>query len=137
MIRNRWLAGIVALSVIAMAGRALASPPDKKHRPEASIAFANHGGVEDWQAEGDSTIYFRDQFRHWYKATLMMPAFDLPFVETIGIDSGPTGSLDKWGGVIIHHRRYPFASFEAVAGPPGKTKAGTHTKPAAKGTSGN
>ena len=71
----------------------------------ASIPFANHGGVNNWRAVGDRTVYFEDQHRRWYRATLMGPAFDLPFVENIGINAGPSGSLDKFGAVVVRQGR--------------------------------
>ena len=98
-------------------------PAARQENTDASIAFANHGGVYSWRTEGDSTVYFEDQHRHWYRATLFAPAFDLPFVERIGIDSGPMGTLDRFGAVIVKGQRYPFRSFVAVDGPPVKKHA--------------
>ena len=90
---------------------------------QASIPFANHGGIWDWRADGENAVYFEDSFGHWYKAELFMPAFDLPFVQFIGIDSGPSGSLDKWGAIYVKGQRYPFKSFAQVPDPT-KRKAG-------------
>ena len=89
----------------------------------AYIPFADHGGVDNWQSEGESTVYFQDAHRRWYRATLYMPAYDLPYAMQIGIDAGPAGTLDKFGAVVIKGRRYPFRSFVAVDGPPAKHKA--------------
>jgi len=111
----------LAAAPLALSAPAIGAPP-RAH--PAEIAFADHGGVEDWRAEGDHTVYLQDSARHWYRAELFMPAFDLPFVEAIGIDAGPTGTLDKFGAITVHGRRYQFSSFEAVAGPP----AGKHGK---------
>ena len=107
---------------------AAAAPP----RPRAAeIAFADHGGVSDWRAEGDRTVYFEDTGHHWYKALLFAPAFDLPYVEAIGIDAGPTGTLDRFGAITVHGHRYAFTSFEAVAGPPSDKRAKPHPQPKA------
>jgi len=84
----------------------------------ASIPFADHHGVRDWVAQGDDTIYFQDNARRWYKAVLFAPSTELPFATAIGIDSGPIGTLDRWGAVIVRGQRYPFQSFERVDGPP-------------------
>ena len=113
--------------LIPFAAAALfAAPAMASDRPiaqrEASIAFADHGGVDDWRAESDRVIYFKDQHRQWYRATLFSPAFDLPYVEHIGIDARPGGSLDKWGGIIVRGQRYSFQTFERVAGPPERRK---------------
>lgn len=96
-----------------------------EHNPQAAaIPFADHGGVQDWRAQGDRTIYFEDQQRHWYRATLMNRAFNLPFAEHIGIDAGPIGTLDRFGAIVVGGQRYAFTSFERVSGPPVKTKGG-------------
>ncbi|OCC23263.1 hypothetical protein MB02_11490 [Croceicoccus estronivorus] len=87
---------------------------------EASIPFANHGGVWDWRAKGTREVYFQDSRKQWYRATLMSSAFDLPYVEFIGIDASPGGSLDKWSAIYVKGQRYTFASFEKVDGPPTK-----------------
>ena len=105
---------LAAAAAFAIPSAVLAETPQR----EASIAFANHGGVDDWRADGDSTIYFKDSRRHWYRAELFGPAFDLPWVEAIGIDASPSGSLDKWGAIIVRGQRYHFRSFEQVEGPP-------------------
>jgi hypothetical protein len=102
----------------------LAAPPALaagNAQPRAAIAFANHDGVRDWVAVGDQTIYFQDNFRHWYKATLFAPSTELPFAQAIGLDTGPMGSLDKWSNVIIRGQRYPISAFVPVDGPPVKT----------------
>lgn len=93
---------------------------------EAEIPFANHGGVDDWRAVGDSTIYFEDLHRRWYRAELIGPAFDLPFTERIAIDASPTGTLDKFGAIYVRGQRYGFRSFEQVAGPPKKASLAKH-----------
>ncbi|GFM27550.1 DUF6491 family protein [Novosphingobium sp. PY1] len=93
---------------------------------QASIPFADHGGVDDWRAGDSRTIYFRDSHRQWYRATLMSPAFDLPYVEHIGIDAGPTGTLDKFGAVVVKGQRYQITSFERVDAPPKKSGKGQH-----------
>lgn len=91
-----------------------------KRASNARIPFANRGGIWNWRSEGNSTIYFEDNHRQWYKATLFGPAFDLPYVNFIGIDAGPTGTLDRFGAVYIRGQRYPFSSFVKIAGKPPK-----------------
>lgn len=104
---------LVAVPTLAQAA------PEK---PAASIAFASAGGVDTWRADGDSAIYFKDQHRRWYRATLMGRATDLPFAQHIGIEAGPDGALDRFGAVVIGGQRYAFTAFEEVAGPSPKRK---------------
>lgn len=84
---------------------------------QASIPFANHGGIWDWRADGENAVYIEGASGKWYKAELFMPAFDLPFVQYIGIDPSPDGSLDKWSAIYVEGQRYPFKSFTQVANP--------------------
>jgi len=116
----------LAAALLAGSPAFAAASNSTSHASEASIPFANHGGVDDWRAVGDSTIYFEDLHRHWYRAELMGPAFDLPFVEHIGIDASPIGTLDKFGAIYVHGQRYDFRSFEQVAGPPQKVLGAKH-----------
>lgn len=116
---------LIPLGLLA-ATPALADKAPEPPRSEASIPFANHGGIDNWRAEDSRTIYFEDQHDRWYRAVLMAQAFDLPFVEQIGIDAGPVGTLDKFGAVIVKGQRHAFASFERVDGPPSKAAKSKH-----------
>lgn len=119
--RLTWLAPLAVLA-FSVPAAAMAEPAQQQadHERAASIPFADHGGIWDWRGEGDSTVYFEDNHHQWYRAELFMPAPDLPFVEFIGIDARPSGTLDKFGAVYIHGQRYPFKSFVKVDGPPKK-----------------
>ena len=117
---------LAALAIASAPTIAHAAPaPSSRHQArarDASIPFANTVGVWNWEGRGDSTVYFESNKRQWYKATLMAPSFDLPFVNYIGIDAGPTGTLDRFGAVYIHGQRYPFSSFVKIAGKPPAVK---------------
>lgn len=111
------------LAALALATHPASAAQEAKAPPRAEIPFANSGGVWDWASgEDDRTIYFQDRHRQWFKATLFMQAFDLPYTTTIRIDSGATNTLDKWGAIYVNNLRYPFQSFEKVDGPPGRVK---------------
>jgi hypothetical protein len=110
------------LSILAVMALAAVMVPAQARGParvaEASIPFANHGGVDDWRATDDHTIYFKDSHRQWYRAEIFGPAFDLPYVENIGIDPSPSGALDRWSAIVVRGQRYHFRSFEKIAGQP-------------------
>jgi hypothetical protein len=99
-----------------------AAPAPVVVKKDAYIPFANHGGVWDWRAEGDRTIYFQDRGKHWYRADLIGVAPDLPFVQFIGLDTKPGDRLDRFSGVYIRGQHYVFSSFDQVAGPPPRKK---------------
>lgn len=80
------------------------------------IPFPNHGGVWDWHADGQDVIYFQDRQKRWYRAELFTPAYDLPWVQFIGIETRGTDRLDKWSTIYIRGQRYSLKSFEMVSG---------------------
>lgn len=89
---------------------------------EARIPFANHGGIWSWQVENSSTLLIQSQNRKWYKATLMSPCFDLPFAETVGFETNPDGSFDKFGSVKVKGQRCQVVSLVETAPPAKKVK---------------
>lgn len=119
-------AATLALMPVVAFAQATDKPAEAQSQ-DAYIPFADKNGVRDWQAEGTDAVYFQDAQKRWYRADLMMPATDLPFALHIGIDSGATGRLDKWGAIVVNGQRYPFTSFVRVAGPPEKAKKGERT----------
>ena len=120
---------LISFAVLAPAASSAIAAQEEKAALRAEIPFSNSGGVWNWTTgEDDRTIYFQDRHRQWFKATLFMQAFDLPYTTAIRIDSGPTSTLDKWGAIYVGHQRYPFQSFEKVDGPPGRAKKVTDTK---------
>ncbi len=124
-----------ALAALALAATpALAQAPASPAQPaEASIPFVNHGGIRDWRAQGDSTLYVQDQSGQWYRASLMGPAFDLPFAQAIGFEARGTDTFDRFASVVVHGQSYPVQSLVKVSGPPAKATSGkaAPAKPAA------
>ncbi|HEY8605288.1 DUF6491 family protein [Tsuneonella suprasediminis] len=129
MFRRTLLLPFAAISAVGLAGVPAiaqtdgAKPDADAHavaEQEAKIPFANTTGIRDWRAEGDSTIYFQDRRRQWYKATLFSPAPDLPFATAVGIDTGPMGTLDRFSKIRIRGESYALQSFVKVDGPPPK-----------------
>ena len=126
MIRSTALA---ALALAFAPVLAHAAPAKQPAAAEASIPFLNHGGIRDWRAVGDSTLYVQDQQGQWYRASLMGPAFDLPFAEAIGFDGRGTDTFDRFANVVVRGQSYPVQSLAKVSGPP--SAAATKAKPAA------
>ena len=114
MTRNLFIAPLLALGLAV--APALAQPPAPQS--EASIPFAQHGGIWDWREDGDQTLYIQDRSHHWYKATLMTPVIDLPFAQTIGFDTGPMDRLDKFSSIAVHGQKYALQSLVRIDGPP-------------------
>lgn len=109
-------------SAAALASAMIAAPAlaDQPAVPEASIPFANQGSIRDWRADGSTGIYVKDVHNQWYYARLMGRCNDLPFAEAVGFEARGTGTLDRFGTVIVRGQRCPFQSFVKSAGPPRK-----------------
>ena len=88
---------LVAAVLLATAGSAFATSPSN----EASIPFANHGGIYNWQADRDQGVWVQDVHRNWYYAKLMGPCIGLNFATAIGFDTHPMGALDKFSSIVV------------------------------------
>jgi len=97
--------------------------PAASRSVEASIPFANHGGIRNWQVTGRDTLYIQDSSNHWYKASLMGPCLNLPFAETLGFKSNPDGSFDRFSSVFTGHQQCQLTSLTASAPPVSARKA--------------
>lgn len=117
---------VLGLAAAIAAGAATA---ESRNTPQlagrdASIAFANHGTIWDWRANGQKGLWVQSNNRQWYYATFMGPCVGLNFANSIGFDTGPMGSLDRWSSVIVPRwGKCNFSSFEASDGPPSKHAA--------------
>lgn len=90
---------------------------DATNAPELSIAAANRGGVRDWVAVDDSTLLIQDNFRKWYRVRLFAPSRHLLHAEGLGFVTGPGGTLDRTGAIVIRGQKYPISSVTASEGP--------------------
>lgn len=78
---------------------------------EASIPFANHGGIRNFEANGDRGIWIEDRQRRWYYARLIGPCQNLGHANGLAFDTRGSASLDKFGGVIVERE---FCQFESL-----------------------
>lgn len=85
---------------------------------DARIPFANLGGIQDWRAADDDTLYIQGRTDQWYRAELLGPCVGLDFATTIGFEVQPTGTFDEFSSVIVDGRRCALRTFVEVAGPP-------------------
>jgi hypothetical protein len=93
-------AGIASLAWSA--GAALADEPAQPAGSnDVSIPFANHGGIRDWHADRDRGLWIQDSFGKWYYATVMSPCIGLNFANSIGFDTRPQGSFDKFSYIVV------------------------------------
>jgi hypothetical protein len=100
----------------------LAAEADQRAK-EASISFADMGGIQNWQADGEKAIYIQGRRNsEWYHATLMSPCIGLNFTDQIGFDIEPSGEFNKFGAIVVDGRKCPVTSLVKSAPPPKKKK---------------
>ncbi len=121
------IAALAAASAFVMTGgmhaAAQAIAAEQAIGKETSIPFADMGGVRDWKAIDDSTLYVQDIRRNWYIARLAQPSPDLTFATKIGFETKGINQLDKFGTVVVGGERIPLTSFVASGPPPVKPVA--------------
>ena len=119
-IRN-WCVSIgFALTATAGVGVAAAA---SSATPEVSIPFANHSGIRDWVADREQGLWVQDSHRSWYYAKLMGPCIGLSFANSIGFDTHPMGSFDRYSSIVVPREgRCAIQSLTPSDGPPSKQK---------------
>jgi hypothetical protein len=120
-IRNLFVCiGFAAMTVAGVGVANAASTPI----PDASIPFANHGGIRDWAADRDQGLWVQDTRRNWYYAKLLGPCFGLDFAWSIGFDTRPMGTFDRFSSIVVPRQgRCMIQSLSPSEGPPVKHKA--------------
>lgn len=129
--RNVYLSlGLAVLSATAGANVATASnaaPPSK----QASIPFANHGGIRNWHADRNQGLWVQDVHRNWYYAKFFGPCLGVNFANSLGFDTGTIGTFDRFSSIVVPREgRCAIQSFVPSEGPPSKRKAATASEAA-------
>jgi hypothetical protein len=107
------------LALCAAAATAETAPPPAP--AEASIPFANHGGILNWRADRDRGLYVQDSRRQWYYAKFMGSCPGVDFANGLGFNTKPMGTFDKWSTVVVPGEGSCFLqSVVASDGPPSK-----------------
>lgn len=113
-----------ALALMAAGSfQALAGSP--KSPGDASIPFVNHGGIRDWQAPDDHTLYIQANNGAWYRADLLNTCQDLQFATRIGFDGGPSDTFDRFSKIVVRGQNCQVSSLTKIEGAP-PTKAKHH-----------
>jgi len=119
---------VTACLLLAFAGLAVApyafSGSTAGPGEEASIPFADKGGIRTWEVVDDSTLLIQDAHGAWYRASVMGPAFMVPTAESIGFATSPSGRLEKSSSIIVHGKRYPVISLTRSDPPPKEKRPG-------------
>ena len=90
-------------------------------RVEASIPFADHGGIYDWRPNGTKGIWVQAADRQWYYGTFFGTCFGLDTSPRVGFVPEVTGEFNRWSSIIVPHEpRCHLATLEPSVAPRGK-----------------
>lgn len=110
-----------AMAFVAAAGFSLSQAAEPDGSSDVSIPFANHGGIRDWRADRDRGLWLQDAHGKWYYATVMSPCIGLNFANSIGFDTRPMGSFDKFSAIVVPRSgRCTIQSLRPSGAPPSK-----------------
>ena len=101
--------GLGALAIVGIGSAAAAQ--------NASIPFINQGGIRDWQAPNERTLYVQGRNRQWFRAELAGVCRGLDSVNSIGFDTGHSNRFDRFSSVTVRGQRCRVTSLERVDGP--------------------
>jgi hypothetical protein len=93
------------------------SQPTAPSAPEASIPFADFGGIRSFRPGPDDTLLLEGTTGRWYQATFFGPCHDVPYAEQIGVISGPGGRVDRFSGIIVRGQTCRFRSLVEIPDP--------------------
>lgn len=122
------IAALAAFSAPAFADQ---QQPDAEQTPvtfnviesDVRVPFADVR-VRDYQVARDDSLILRAGANRWYRATIWEPcASDLRWAwDRIGLDTHPSGSLDKFSTVIVRGRRCPIRTLDRIERPDPETR---------------
>lgn len=116
---------LAALSTLCTV--ATAEPVGAPPRPEptftviegdARLAFADHR-ISGFSVARDNSLILRAGAGRWYRATLWQPCGrELRWAyDRIALDTGPSGTLDRFSTVIVNRMRCPIESIDRIERP--------------------
>lgn len=116
---------LLAASFATTMATAADTPKNATRAQEVSLPFVNHDAIRDWQADGQDGIWVQDVRKQWYYGKMMSPCWGLDFAVSVGFQTHNTGTLDRFGYVVVpgERERCALTSFvKSDAPPPAKMR---------------
>lgn len=133
--RQGFVSVALTCSMVSGLGVAAHASVEAQHAqtPEASIPFADHGGIYDWEADRQQGLWVQDIHRNWYYAKFMGPCIGLDFANVLAFDTRPLGTFDRFSKVRVPRERMvcTVQSFVRSSAPPVKQGRKPHAMKAA------
>ena len=115
------LAALLAGTLIAGASAAAKDAPAVE---QASIPFVHLNSIRDWRADNRDGLWIQDSRRQWYYAKTLGPCIGLDYAWSIGFDTAPVGTLDRFSSIVVPREgRCALTSLTRSEAPPAKRRA--------------
>lgn len=121
---SKIIAAAIAMAAFAPAAHAAPAkqPADRLIGVDARIPFADSNGIRNYHADGDRGLWIEDVRGRWYRAELFGPCQGLNFANKIGFVTKGTGTLDRFGQILVDGRTCQLQSLVTSNPPPKKIK---------------
>jgi hypothetical protein len=122
--KSRNVVLVTAVAALGMSATFGAAAESTAKAAEASIPFANQGGIRNWSADRDKGLWVQDSRGKWYYAKMFGGTCPgLNFATTLGFDTRTMGSFDRYSAILVPREgRCQIESLIPSDGPPAKQK---------------
>ena len=69
---------------------------------DASIAFPNHGGIRNFEANEERGLWIEDRQRRWYYAKFIGNCRGIDYANGIAFDTRGSSSFDRFGAIAVN-----------------------------------
>ncbi|MGC1469187.1 DUF6491 family protein [Sphingorhabdus sp.] len=84
---------------------------------EASIAFPNHGGIRNFEANEERGLWIEDRQRRWYYAKFIGNCRGIDYANGIAFDTRGSSSFDRFGAIAVDGDYCPIESLVTAEKP--------------------
>jgi Family of unknown function (DUF6491) len=104
ILKHNLLAIVATLILTANAAPAIAGKAKgwDEYGVDASIAFPNHGGIRNFEANEERGLWIEDSQRRWYYAKFIGNCRGIDYANGIAFDTRGSSSFDRFGAIAVN-----------------------------------
>lgn len=110
-------AALLPLAAAAALGACAPTQLQPVTAADTAIPFAANGGIRDWYANSERSIYLRDRTGRWYLAAFNGLCPRLPAAQTIQFETDAGGSFDRFSSIVTEYGRCQVGSVVPAQAP--------------------
>ena len=90
---------LTAFAVPAFAGK---TKGWDEYGVDASIAFPNHGGIRNFEANEERGLWIEDRQHRWYYAKFVGNCPGIDYANGVAFDTRGSSSFDRFGAITVN-----------------------------------